>query len=223
MSGGFDAAIARNVEFFARHGIAPKRSAVAVDLGAGCGFQSIPLARLGFTVTAIDLDRKLLDELVEHAEDLEIDTIQDDLMTFDKYVTEKIELAVCMVDTLLHLPSKSTVLALLAKVHAALQDGGKLIVTFRDLSKELSELDRFIPVRSDADTVFTCFLEYEGETVKVHDLVYRRQGSGWVLHKSFYRKLRIADRWLVDRLRDAGFGAVEASATSGLVTVIATK
>jgi hypothetical protein len=114
-------------------------------------------------------------------------------------------------------------LALLAKVHAALQDGGKLIVTFRDLSKELSELDRFIPVRSDADTIFTCFLEYEAETVKVHDLVYRRQGSGWVLRQSFYRKLRIADRWLVDRLRDAGFGAVEASATSGLVTVIATK
>ena len=35
----------------------------AVDLGAGCGFQAIPLARLGFAVTAIDLDRKLLAEL----------------------------------------------------------------------------------------------------------------------------------------------------------------
>ena len=223
MSGGFETALARNIEFFARHGIAPRKSAVAVDLGAGCGFQSIPLARLGFTVTAIDLDRKLLDELIEHAEDLEIDTIQGDLATFDNYVTEKIELAVCMVDTLLHLPSKNAVVTLLAKVHAALQDGGKLIVTFRDLSKELAELDRFIAVRSDADTIFTCFLEYEPDTVKVHDLVYRRQNSGWVLHKSFYRKLRLAEQWLVDRLRDTAFSAVDASTASGLVTIIATK
>ena len=104
-----------------------------------------------------------------------------------------------MVDTLLHLPSKNAVSTLLAKVHAALEAGGKLIVTFRDLSKELAELDRFIPVRSDADTIFTCFLEYEPDTVKVHDLVYRRQNSGWVLHKSFYRKLRLAEQWLVDQ------------------------
>ena len=193
-----------------------------MDLGAGCGFQSIPLARLGFAVTAIDLDRKLLDELTEHAEELEIDTIQGDLTTFDEYVTEKIELAVCMVDTLLHLPSKGAVSALVAKVHTSLQDGGKLIVTFRDLSKELAELDRFIPVRSDDDTIFTCFLEYEPETVKVHDLVYRRENSGWVLRKSFYRKLRIAEQWLIDRLRDTGF-AVDASAASGVVTIIATK
>ena len=223
MSGGFEVAVARNAELFARHDISPKKSAVAVDLGAGCGFQSIPLARLGFTVTAIDLNRKLLDELIEHAEDLEIDTIQGDLTRFDEYVTEKIELAVCMVDTLLHLPSKSDVLPLLAKVHAALQDGGQLIVTFRDLSKELAELDRFIPVRSDADTIFTCFLEYEPETVKVHDLVYRRRRSGWVLHKSFYRKLRLTEQWLVDRLRDTGFAAIENSAAGGVVTVIATK
>ena len=40
---------------------------IAIDLGAGCGFQSIPLARLGFTVTAIDLDEKLLDELQKNS------------------------------------------------------------------------------------------------------------------------------------------------------------
>ena len=48
-------------------GITPARSGRAVDLGAGCGFQSIPLARLGFAVTAIDIDRKLLDELHRNA------------------------------------------------------------------------------------------------------------------------------------------------------------
>jgi hypothetical protein len=50
-------------------------------------------------------------------------------------------------------------------------------------------LFRFIPVRSDDRTVFTCFLEWEtatdeitkdgsGCTVKVHDLVHVKKGIG---------------------------------------------
>ena len=67
MYGGWDAALARYTEFFAVRGIAPRKSRRVVDLGAGCGFQAIPLARLRFQVTAIDLDRKLLAELQTHA------------------------------------------------------------------------------------------------------------------------------------------------------------
>ena len=53
------------------------------------------------------------------------------------------------------------------------------LITFRDLSSELTELDRLIPVRSDENTIFTCFLEYELETVKVHDIVYNRNQGKW--------------------------------------------
>ena len=53
---------------------------------------------------------------------------------------------------------------------AALERGGRFVITYRDLSREALELDRFIPVRSDDTTILTCFLEYEPETVKVHDL-----------------------------------------------------
>jgi 2-polyprenyl-3-methyl-5-hydroxy-6-metoxy-1,4-benzoquinol methylase len=223
MAGGFDNAIARNTEFFAKHGIEPMRSKIALDLGAGCGFQSIPLARLGFAVTAIDSDRKLLDELQEHAEGLPIATVRDDLLRFEQYVRSGVELAVCMVDTIVHLESKQRVRMLFEKVLAALQDGGKLIVTFRDLSHELVELDRFIPVRSDGETVFTCFLEYEPATVKVHDLVYRKQKTGWTLHKSFYRKLRLSQQWVVEQLVEVGYTAVQAGAANGFVTVVAAK
>jgi len=60
MLGGFDVQIAKNRSFFENHHIQPKGSGVAVDLGAGCGFQSIPLAEIGYSVTAIDLDDNLL-------------------------------------------------------------------------------------------------------------------------------------------------------------------
>lgn len=223
MQGGFDAALARNVEFFAKRGITPAGSRIAIDLGAGCGFQSIPLAKLGFTVTAIDLDRKLLDELRVHAAGLDIAIVRDDLMSFDEHARGSAELVICMVDTLLHLDSKDAVRALFAKIRTALAPGGRFIATFRDLSREATDLDRFIPVRSDEHTVFTCFLEYEPETVKVHDLVYRKSPDGWTFHKSFYRKLRLPQQWITEQLAYAGFVNVDATVDRGLVTVIAAR
>src|SRR5215471_18252746 len=112
MYGGYDAALARYTEFFASRGIVPALSGRAVDLGAGCGFQAIPLARLGFAVTAIDIDRKLLEELRRNAGDMDIAIVRGDLLHFARHVSGPIELAVCMVDTLVHLESKAHVIAL---------------------------------------------------------------------------------------------------------------
>jgi len=224
MYGGFDSALPRFTEFFETRGIRPHGSGRAIDLGAGCGFQSIPLARLGFAVTAIDLDRKLLEELREHAGDARIAIVRDDLLRFDEHVRGAAELIVCMVDTLIHLEKKGDASALFAKAHAALEPGGRFIVSFRDLSREATELDRFIPVRSDDSTVFTCFLEYESDAVKVHDLVYRKQADGrWTFFKSFYRKLRLAQSWVEAELAHAGFARVEPSAERGFVTIVATR
>jgi len=223
MQGGFDAALARNAEFFGKRGIAPSGSRIAIDLGAGCGFQSIPLAKLGFAVTAIDIDRKLLAELRDHAPGLDIAIVRDDLMSFDAHVRGAAELVICMLDTVLHLDSKDTVRTLFAKAYAALEPGGRFIITFRDLSRDATDLDRFIPVRSDDRTIFTCFLEYEPEAVKVHDLVYRKSGDGWAFNKSFYRKLRLSQQWITEQLAYAGFGHVDASVERGLVTVIAVR
>jgi len=223
MYGGFPAALQRNIDFFEANEISPRKSRNAIDLGAGCGFQSIPLARLGYAVTSFDLDRNLLRELTEHSKGLSINTVEVDLLRFRDYVNADVELAVCMMDTLLHLESREDARRLMADVFSALEDGGKFIITFRDLTHELTNLDRFIPVRSDATKVFTCFLEYEPETVKVHDLVYRKAGSSWELAKSFYRKLRISEQWVTGELTKAGFMDINSNNEKGLVTVVATK
>ena len=100
----------------------------------------------------------------------------------------------------------------------------KLILGYRDLSHELDGLDRFIPVRADADTVFTCFLEYEPETVKVHDLVYSRGADGaMALNKSMYRKLRLPLDWVKAALADAGFAVAHEETARGAATLVASR
>ena len=100
---------------------------------------------------------------------------------------------------------------------------GTFIATFRDFTVETKDLERFIPVRNDEQTVFTCFLEFEPATVKVHDLVHRRVDGRWDFAKSFYRKLRLPTAWVVTTLRGAGFGHVETGLDRGLVVVTAKK
>jgi hypothetical protein len=223
MYGGWDAALARYADFFESHGIAPQGGKRAIDLGAGCGFQAIPLARRGFSVTAIDLDCKLLAELEQHKGGEEIETVCADILDFRRHSPKSAELVVCMVDTLLHLDSQAAAARLLADVFAALETGGTFMATFRDFTVETKELDRFIPVRSDDKTVFTCFLEFEPDTVKVHDLVYRRVDARWDFAKSYYRKLRLSTAWVVNTLREAGFAHVETGLDRGLVVVTAKK
>ena len=220
--GGLDSGIQRNAQFFSQHQLSPGGSGVAVDLGAGSGFQSIPLAKAGYSVTAIDLDPTLLDELKSNAANLNITPVQGDLIDFDKSVRSGIELMVCMTDTLLHLDSKESVSLLFGKVINALEANGRFIMTFRDLTYELKDTDRFLPVKSDERIIFTCFLEYEPETVKVHDIVYKRLNGEWHFFKSFYRKLRLSKEWVTDQLLQCGF-KVDTTVEKGLVTMIASK
>jgi hypothetical protein len=128
-----------------------------------------------------------------------------------------------MTDTIVHLESQARVTLLFEKVFASLEDKGKFIMTLRDLSTELSELDRFIPVKSDENIIFTCFLEYEPNTVKVHDFVYKKDNDSWKLNKSFYRKLRLSKQWIDKQLEAIGFSEIESSIDKGLITAIVTK
>src|SRR5512143_2592507 len=109
MSGGFTYKLQQNQKFFRSHHVRPAHSGIAVDLGAGCGFQSIPLSQIGFSVIAIDSSKNLLAELRQNAQGLAIKTINDDLLNFDRYCPGRIELAVCMGDTLTHLTTRNTI------------------------------------------------------------------------------------------------------------------
>ena len=94
------------------------------------------------------------------------------------------------------------------------------MLTFRDLSGELRDLDRVIPLGAWDDLVITCFLEYEASTVKVHDLIWVRQPDGWRFRKGVYRKLRLAPARVTARLTAAGFAVERHEAPAGMVALV---
>jgi len=199
---------------------------LAVDLGSGSGFQTIALAELGFSpVIAIDTSAELLEELRSHAAGYSIQAAQTDLRDLPVILPAGgVTVAVCMGDTLTHLPSKNDVRTLFKAAFDALRPGGLFIITYRDLTMELKGNDRFLPIRSHNDRIMTCFLEYtDAETVVVHDLVHTRDRNNWTLNKSSYRKLRLGSEWIAQELSAAGFVLEFQGSAGRLLEIVARK
>ena len=211
----------------------------AVELGCGSGFQTIPLLKLGYTVVAIDSSPFLLDELKEAVKRLKCDAeklinVEGDLLSFSQYCKDGADAIICMGDTITHLASLQEIEMVFKQSSERLLANGKLIVQFRDLTKPLRDTDRFIPVKSDERTVFTCFLEWiekgsepdnSGCIIKVHDLVHVKKGVGaWELCTSFYNKLGITAECLIAIAMRNNLNVVESSLDStGMVLICFSK
>ncbi len=211
--------VAEQAELLRRAGVGAP--GVAIDLGCGPGFQSLALARLGASrVHAVDTSRRLLDELEREKADAPVTTHLGDLRDFRTLAAPRADTVVCMGDTLTHLPDRAAVATLFTDIAAALPRGGRLALSFRDLSAAPAGLDRFIPLRADADRIMTCFLERTAPgVVMVHDLVHVRDGGAWTLRKSAYPKLVLPVAEIEAELRAAGFVRDFAETVRGLTVL----
>ena len=221
MSGGAEAALAAGRSEIEALNLSIPAGALVVDLGAGFGMHCIPLARAGARVVAVDTSAQLLAELKRLAGDLPITIVQDDLLSFRTHLAEKAAAVLCMGDTLTHLPEHTNVDFLVQEVAEALMPGGHFLLSFRDYSEPLLEDHRFFPVRSDERRILTCFLEYEEDTVVVHDILHERGGDAWETKVSSYRKLRLSTDRVTSSLESFGFDARSEPGARGLVRIVA--
>ena len=221
MAGGAEAALARGAAELDSLHLTPTSSGLAVDLGAGFGMHAVPLARRGFKVVAVDSSTTLLDELQAHAAALPIQVVAEDLLDFMDGLTDSPEVILCMGDTLTHLPDKEAIGRLFAKAAILLAPGGAFVLSFRDYTTPLAGESRFIPVRSDSNRIFTCFLEYETDHINVYDVLQERTGSRWNQRVSSYRKLRLAPEWVAAALERTGLRARREAGLSGMVRLVA--
>ena len=223
MAGGFEGNAERNRQFISAHQIRPGHRGIAIDLGAGCGFQSVPLEEAGFRVTAVDFCRPLLDEIWRQVPSSGIETIAGDLMDFPLWAGRRPELIVCMGDTLTHLPDCDAVQSLIRQCHAELIPGGKLVLSLRDYSGDPDEPMTIISVRRDDNRIFLCRLEYLREHVRVTDIVYSRLSGKWERSASEYAKLRLGPAQVREMMERAGFGIDYIGTENRMVVIIAVK
>jgi len=209
--------------FLQTHQVKPRQSKRAIDFGAGHGLQSIPLAAIGFNVLAIDFNETLLAELNLYKNNLPVETMPADMRDVLKHQAASPELIVCCGDTLLHLESKNAIRQFLKDCVIILQDAGKLVLSFRDYSNELTGNARFIPVRQDDHRIATCVLEYTADVIHVTDLLYEKETTGWKQKISAYKKVRMTPNEIMDFLRGLEIEITHSEMIKGMFWLIAVK
>jgi len=210
-------------EFCINHIMPGNKCKKAIDLGAGNGIQSVALAELGVDVLAIDFNDQLISELKERKKDLKIKIEKDDIREFEKHSRFKPDLILCYGDTISHLDSLNEIESIFASSFKMLENGGRVLISFRDYSNELKDTARFIPVKSDEEKILTCFLEFYDEKVRVTDILYEKTKGGWEQKVSSYFKVKITEKEMVNTLKTTGFDIEIRNFSKGMIEVLAVK
>jgi SAM-dependent methyltransferase len=144
MRGDYDSKVREYRLVFEKAEILYRWGGKALDLGSGPGFQSVALADLGFEVLSVNTSETLLRELRDRTGGRVVRTVLGDMRKSGTYANEgPFEVAVCMGDTLPHLQSYREVERLLGSVFGVLENGGTLVLEFRDATRELEGADLF--------------------------------------------------------------------------------
>ena len=223
MMGDFETKQKEFQVFLKENSMIPFLTKNAIDLGAGHGLQSIPLAEVGFNVLAVDFNEQLLGELKLNAKSLNIEILNADMKTLIQFARKNPELIVCCGDTLSHLCNKREISDFIKDASNILVNGGKMLLSFRDYSNELTGDSRFIPVKSDDTKILTCILEYKHDTVNVSDLLYKKTEAGWKQKVSSYKKVRLLTDEILGLLKANGMRIHLNQIINRMTTIIAIK
>lgn len=226
MTGDFESGQNEFQKFLKVNAVLPSSTKSAIDLGAGHGLQSIPLALLGFNVTAVDFSIPLLEELklkcLEYG-GLEIEILNEDIKNVRQFADKRPELIICCGDTISHLKNKDELAGFIKDISESVITGGKVLLSFRDYTKELSGDQRFIHVKSDNNRILTCVLDYETEHVRVTDLLYEKNETGWEQKISSYKKIRIIPSEIYEMLSVHNLKIQTKSEIRGMHTLLVVK
>jgi hypothetical protein len=120
------------------------------------------------------------------------------------------------------LPSAADVERLLGDACGLLAPGGTLALTFRDYaSTARASTDRFILVRSDAERILTCCIDYGTDRVAVTDIVHQKSAEGWRLTASEYPKLRLSRELVTASVHGNGAEILRSESRAGRITIVA--
>eukprot|EP01059_Diplonema_ambulator_P002301 TRINITY_DN1194_c0_g2_i8.p1 TRINITY_DN1194_c0_g2~~TRINITY_DN1194_c0_g2_i8.p1 ORF type:complete len:245 (+),score=89.96 TRINITY_DN1194_c0_g2_i8:44-778(+) len=225
MVGDTEPGIAAFTKLLEKHKDRLGEGALALDLGAGHGIQSIAMSRLGLQVVAVDFNEQLLGELQHHDEYAKghITAKLDDIRNPGHLVGSPPSVVVCAGDTLLHLETREDVMQLLTDSMAMLREGGLLVISFRDYTTPLEGDKRFIPVKSTHNQIHTCVLDYEDDRVRVTDLLHTNTDGQWTQKVSSYFKTRVPPADITAHITGLGGTVLESMVARGMTTLVIAK
>jgi len=174
-----------------------------LDVGAGTGRVTIPVAQAGYQVVALDTDRQLLIELERRAAGLPIETVCADAREFE-FPGRAFPLIAVPMQTVQLLGGPDSHLAFMRRARAHLHDGGILAVAIADAGD------------------FEEFEWHDGDASPLPDVT---EQDGWAYFSQPTAVRRKGDTFVLERRREAvdAYGARSTSADRIALDVVSVQ
>jgi ubiquinone/menaquinone biosynthesis C-methylase UbiE len=198
------------VEFLKRIIDNPPKS--VLDVACGTGGYSIELGKQGYDVTAVDIDRGMIEGLKDKTNNLNIKVnfLHANMLDLkDKLNSNKFEAVFCIGNSLVHLESLNQIEGFFRNVKGVISKGGSLIIQIINYDRVISKGIRSLPTiyNEDAGLTFERLYGYDEEKNRVYFKTVLSVGN-----KKFENEIPLYPLLFKDTkkmLIDAGFEKIE--------------
>ncbi len=159
-----------------------------LDVACGSGNYSLELARLGYDMTAVDLDMQMIETLRNKARSRQIDikAYQVNMLDLRKTLSDRYDLIFCIGNSLAHLKDEREIVDFLNGAKGLMERSGSLILQVVNFAKVLRRKTEQFPL-----------LSHEKEGIKFEREYTYDEASGNVIFKSI---LTVQDKEFVNRI-----------------------
>ena len=183
----------------------------ALDAGAGTGVHSLLMAQQGVEVTAVDISRKMLDKLKEHAQrlHLRIKTVKSGFQDLTDHIHDTFDAVLCTGNSLPHITSRHELDRTLIGFFNLLNPEGVLFIQQLNYDRILATKEQIQSVKESGNATFVRYYEYHHDSI-LFNILKLMKGETGVKHSLESVTLRpILKDELEEALREAGFGDIK--------------
>ncbi len=193
-----------------------------LDIACGDGGYALALAGRGYQVIAVDVDKGMIIKAIEKAESStdghNVQFIEGDMCNLDQLASKispeegtfdgTIDLAYCIGNSLVHLPTKTDIRKLLSSIYLLLKPGKKLVIQIINYEHIFSKNITMLPTISveNENLRFERFYEYNGayEEVVFHTVLH----ADGVIMENRIPLYPLSSHMLTELLTEAGFVSI---------------
>ena len=156
-------------------GIIPKK---VLDIACGTGGYSVELAKMGYSITAVDIDAKMVEETRKNAaaSRIEINVLQADMLTIKTIIKTKFDTIFCIGNSIVHLGNLEEISKFINNIKTMLETCGKAVFQIINYDRIIEKGITTLPTIKDESVGLSFERIYE-----------RDKNSGMILFNTILR------------------------------------
>lgn len=134
-----------------------------LDVGCATGSMAIALSARGYSLSAIDMNEKMITIAGKKAEEKQADVdfrMMNMLHISQNFKRDDFNLVYCIGNTLPHLPDKESITQFLSQVYYLLKPSGKILIQMVNFDKMLKNMIRYFPAVEKDEFIFKREYDY---------------------------------------------------------------